>query len=95
MDQKLQSEQRFAVSILKDDQEDLSRHFARQKKLNHVPFERLDGLPVIQNALAQFTCRVYDRHPAGDHFLYIGEIEQIAVNAGLTLIYFNSRYHNN
>jgi flavin reductase (DIM6/NTAB) family NADH-FMN oxidoreductase RutF len=65
----------FAVSILAEGQDDVSRLFARPgpakfRELALAPGQR--GLPVVPGALAHIECEVRAAHPAGDHVLYVG-----------------------
>jgi flavin reductase (DIM6/NTAB) family NADH-FMN oxidoreductase RutF len=70
----------FTLNILDETQTDMLAHFGRGFALDEpafvdVPVERPDdGAPVLSEALACLQCRVVDRHPAGDHDLYIARI---------------------
>ena len=67
----------FAVSILRRDQEDLSRRFATPgpKSLEDVPLRTAQtGAPVFRDALAWVDCRLTERLPGGDHEIFIGRI---------------------
>lgn len=84
---------RFAVSVLRADQQRLSDHFAgRPVELDDDPFESLDGHPVVRRALAQLLCRTSARHPVGDHDLFVGRVERVRVADGAPLLYFRSDY---
>ena len=85
----------FAVSLLAEGQDDVSRLFARAgpdkfAQLSMVAGER--GLLLVPGALAHLECEVRDAHPAGDHVLYVGEIVSIAVKPGRPLVYHRSGY---
>lgn len=74
---------RYAVSILRHDQEDYSSHFAGWPVEGlEVQFERRHDYPVLPDALAYFVCKVVDAHPAGDHTLFIGQVEYLEHDAG-------------
>ena len=85
----------FAVSILAEGQDDVSRLFARP---GPAKFRELalsagqGGLPVVPGALAHIECVVRAAHPAGDHILYIGEIVALAVQPGRPLLYNRGGY---
>lgn len=67
----------FAVSVLAEDQEDLSTHFATYQgdRFATVPHDTdLHGVPVLTGAAARFSCRTAQVIPAGDHCVLIGEI---------------------
>lgn len=94
MHQLLTTNDRFGVSVLAENQRELSVHFAG------VPFESLDipfveesGVPLIGGGVAYLIARVVDRHPAGDHTLYIGRVEYLQQIEGRPLLFFASKYH--
>lgn len=68
---------RFAVSILAEGQEDIANTFAGYKgdRFARVA-HRLDdhGIPVIDGAIAHFSCTTHQVLPAGDHSILIGEV---------------------
>jgi len=85
----------FAVSLLAEGQDDVSRLFARAgpEKFAQLPMvagER--GLLLVPGALAHVECEVRAAHPAGDHVLYVGEIVSIAVKPGRPLVYHRGGY---
>jgi flavin reductase (DIM6/NTAB) family NADH-FMN oxidoreductase RutF len=86
----------FAVNVLATGQEWLSRLFAStsEDKFAGLTFrEGRAGLPLLEGVLAALTCRVVARHPAGDHTIFIGQVEEAGVNATPTpLVYFDSAY---
>jgi flavin reductase (DIM6/NTAB) family NADH-FMN oxidoreductase RutF len=88
----------FAVSILAEDQLELSNRFA-SKKDEWRRFEGLEcergptGAPFIPGALATLDCRVRSAHEAGDHVIYVGEVEHILIRDKAPLLYFHHRYH--
>lgn len=85
----------FAVSILAEDQEEISRRFARSgnDKLRGFTFaEGLQRLPLVPGALAQIQCRVRSFHQEGDHWLWVGEVLAVSVHAGRPLLYQRGEY---
>lgn len=88
----------FSVSILAEGQEDLSNRFARAED-EHRRFEGLvcddgaTGCPRIPSAVAWLDCRVVQAIEAGDHVVYIGEVERAAREERRPLLYHGGRYH--
>jgi flavin reductase (DIM6/NTAB) family NADH-FMN oxidoreductase RutF len=86
---------RFAISVLHEEQKELSAHFARSGRDR---FETVDwrpgetGPPVLSDALAILECTVTQMVEAGDHVVVIGEVAHAAWREGRPLIYFNSGY---
>ncbi|MBI2458538.1 MAG: flavin reductase family protein [candidate division NC10 bacterium] len=72
----------FAVNLLRDDQEHLSRQFARKdaRKFEGIAYRPgVTGAPILPGVLAHVECRVQARHPGGDHTIFVGE----AVDSGV------------
>lgn len=67
----------FAVNILSEGQEKISNIFASHKgdRFAGVPYQTdAHGVPLIEGATAQFSCRQHQVIPAGDHCVLIGEV---------------------
>jgi len=75
MHARIIASERFAVSVLGTAQQDISNHFAGRIEVETMPeFERLDGLPVIADALVQVSTRLQHSYPCGDHTLFVGRV---------------------
>jgi 4-hydroxyphenylacetate 3-hydroxylase, reductase component len=71
------SSDHFAVNILREGQEDISRRFSRSldDKWTDFDFETWDtGCPILANALAVFECRMAYTYQGGDHVIFVGEV---------------------
>ncbi|MGN6526743.1 MAG: flavin reductase family protein [Burkholderiaceae bacterium] len=85
----------FAVNVLSQDQIELSRRFARP---SHARFDEgswrdgQGGAPVLAGCVAVFECRRHSHHEAGDHLLFIGEVERIGGSAEAPLVYHAGHY---
>lgn len=89
---------RFAVNVLRDEHRDLATMLAK-KGAHDVPPEALEegpaGVPVVKHALAQFVCRVDQRHDGGDHVIFIGHVEHFGhMEEGRPLIYYRGKYRS-
>ena len=88
---------RFAVNILGENQEEISRRFARPGQ-DH--FEGLDvaegpdGLPLIPGCIAYLACTVHDVVEAGDHDIVLANVEhcEATANGGNPLLFFQGGY---
>jgi flavin reductase (DIM6/NTAB) family NADH-FMN oxidoreductase RutF len=95
----LKMQRRFGVNILRSDQQPLSEHFAKphpppeeERQLN-VQFEWTDtGIPLLTGVLGQLACNVAARFMAGDHTIFIGEVESIQEGEGDPLLYHRRHY---
>jgi flavin reductase (DIM6/NTAB) family NADH-FMN oxidoreductase RutF len=47
---------------------------------------------VLRGALAYLECRLQSAQDAGDHTIFIAEVEEVLVRAGKPLLYFQSGY---
>ena len=90
---RVRSSSKFAVNILSEEQETYSRIFAGQSE-GDVEFEKLAGLPVLPNALAQVACEVSAEHVEGDHTLFIGKVIDIHLEDGEPLLFFGGKYRS-
>jgi len=85
----------FAVNFLALGQEDLSRRFAVSggDKFSEVTFRRgHTGAPVLPGALGHVECRIADIFEAGDHTIFIGQVESADTQDGEPLLYFRGTY---
>lgn len=93
--EKIKKSKNYAVNILSAGQQDLSMIFAGQiKERQDVAFDNLDGLPVINGALAQMICNVVSIHEEGDHSLFIGKVINIHLEDHEPLLFFNGKYRS-
>lgn len=73
--------ERFCVNVLAADQQHLGEFFANMTELDEDPFEAEatttveTGAPVFEGSIAYIDCTVWDDLPAGDHTIYVGEVE--------------------
>jgi flavin reductase (DIM6/NTAB) family NADH-FMN oxidoreductase RutF len=65
----------FAINLLREDQEDLSRHFASKDVDKFDAVSWRDGetdAPILEGTLAHVECRTASCHSAGDHTIFLG-----------------------
>jgi flavin reductase ActVB len=85
----------FGVSVLAEDQQELSTRFAQQGAVRfdgvactHAP----EGPAVLDGALVHLVCRRSAEYPGGDHAIIVGEVERVEVHEGAPLLYVDRRY---
>jgi flavin reductase (DIM6/NTAB) family NADH-FMN oxidoreductase RutF len=86
----------FAINVLASDQHVLSRQFAtpsEDKFAGADVVEGIAGVPLLKGAVATFQCRTVARHDAGDHVIYIGEVEAYEGAGGAPLVFHSGKYH--
>ena len=89
---------RFVVNVLSAHQQAVSDQFAyldAEERLFSVAYE-LDesGLPILDGAVAHLACRVQRVEEAGDHLIFIGEVESGDVAEGDPLLYYRGAYRD-
>ena len=85
----------FAVNVLREEQIDLSQHFASSKSERFESLSwhaGLHGAPVLESVLAVVECSMHAIVEAGDHTIFIGFVEHAECHEGAPLLYFASAY---
>ena len=83
----------WRISVLANDQDHFAAHFAAQQASPVEPrFVWREGLPLLDGALAHVACRIVDAHRAGDHVLWIGEVEHLYHRDGEPLLFYTGRF---
>jgi flavin reductase (DIM6/NTAB) family NADH-FMN oxidoreductase RutF len=96
----LHSKKRFGVNVLREDQRAISEYYARPERTQEnaevgagARFERTKhGTPMLQGSLAYLECRLRSAEVAGDHTIFIAEVEDVVVRDGEPLLFFRGGY---
>jgi flavin reductase (DIM6/NTAB) family NADH-FMN oxidoreductase RutF len=96
----LHARKRFGVNVLAHDQRAVSEYYARPSPTHQhaeheagARFERTEkGTPILHGALAYLECRLHTSQDAGDHTIFIAEVEDVVVREGEPLLYFRGAY---
>jgi len=91
---------RFGVNILCETQEAISQYYANPERVHSraeeeagAKFDRTEhGTPVLRGALAYLECRLHSAQDAGDHTIFIAEVEDVVVREGDPLLFFKGKY---
>lgn len=95
---RLHAKKRFGVNVLSADQRSISEYYALPEPLqkhaeSNARFDRTThGTPVLHGALAYLECRLHTAQDAGDHTIFIAEVEEARVSEGEPLLYFQGNY---
>jgi len=89
----------FAVNILAEEQEIISRHFAgagQEQAPEGLNFEIIEDCPVLDGTLAAVACKVDKVLDSGDHFMILGQVMAVRYQeeAEKPLLYYRGRYHH-
>jgi flavin reductase len=96
----LHAKKRFGVNILGENQRAISEYYARPESTHeHAEVEagaRFDhtalGTPILHGALAYLECRLNSTQDAGDHTIFVAEVEEVVVRKGDPLLFFRGKY---
>ncbi len=85
---------RYGINFLAESQASFSSHFGgRPVEGLALPFTFSDGTPLLEGSLAQLVVRPVDVHVAGDHVLYISQVEQVKLGEQRKpLVFHSGRY---
>jgi 3-hydroxy-9,10-secoandrosta-1,3,5(10)-triene-9,17-dione monooxygenase reductase component len=85
----------FAVHILSADQETLSTRFASKAidRFEGLTLDRGPGnIPMLQDCMARFTCKLAYQYEGGDHVIFVGETVDFGHSARKPLVFHGGRY---
>jgi len=96
----LHAKKRFGVNVLAENQRAISEYYAsparthdRAEQEANARFDRTPhGTPVLHGALAYLECRLHTSEDAGDHTIFIAEVEDVVVRDGSPLLFFRGQY---
>jgi flavin reductase (DIM6/NTAB) family NADH-FMN oxidoreductase RutF len=95
----LHARKRFGINILSADQRSISDFYARPDRDQKDPassgarFDRTThGTPILHGSLAYLECRLHSAQDAGDHTIFIAEVEEVVVREGDPLLFFRGNY---
>jgi flavin reductase (DIM6/NTAB) family NADH-FMN oxidoreductase RutF len=85
----------YVINVLAAGQEELATRFSRR---GENPFADVEyelsrtGQPILKGVSAWFECHNRSRYPEGDHVIFVGEVEECAVDAQAPLIFHGGRF---
>jgi flavin reductase len=96
----LHNKKRFGINVLCEDQRKISEYYARPERTHDqaeaesgARFDRtVHGTPMLHGAVAYMECRLESAQDAGDHTIFIAEVEDAVVREGQPLLFFRGKY---
>ena len=96
----LHAKKRFGINVLCEDQCSISEYYARPERSHEhaeaeagARFDRTQhGTPMLLGALAYLECRLQSAEEAGDHTIFIAEVEDVVLREGDPLLFFRGKY---
>lgn len=88
---------RFAISVLSEDQRLIGEYYARsvEKRTGDVSVSFTfseSGAAFVDGGLAAMDCHVVDEHEAGDHTIFVGEVDEVQVRPGRPLVFHEGKF---
>ena len=88
---------RFAINVLNEDQQAIAEYYTRPPERRtgdvNIAFSFTErGSAVVDNCLAMMDCHLVNEHEAGDHTIFIAEVDEIRVSSGSPLIFFEGKF---
>ncbi len=96
----LHAKKRFGINVLCEDHRAISEYYARVERSHEnaeaeagARFDRTEhGTPILHGSLAYLECRLHSAEAAGDHTIFIAEVEDVVVREGEPLLFFRGKY---
>lgn len=84
----------FGVNVLAAHQHHLCKQFATPSEDKFAGVKCVAGacVPVIEDTLAYFVCRVVQQYDGGDHVILLGQVEAYKHQAGEGLVFHSGKY---
>jgi flavin reductase (DIM6/NTAB) family NADH-FMN oxidoreductase RutF len=85
----------FGVTLLGDDQSELSTRFAARgaDKWGGIKVRRGQrGFPLMPGGIASFECETYARYDGGDHEILVGRVVSFEATRRDPLLFYGGRY---
>lgn len=84
----------FTVSILAEDHQDVSWHFAGRSRLTEAPWRKDDELPpAVTGSVGWIRCRTSTLHTHGDHLIVVAEVLEFGSDSNIRpLLFFRGDY---
>ncbi len=85
--------QTFAVNMLTEQQQHLSRCFAlnsqdRYEHFCHASYHTAaTGAPIIDDVLAFIDARIVAEYPGGDHVIFLGQVEAMGMQGNIVIMH--------
>ena len=88
---------RFCINILTEDQQNVGEYYAKppEKRTTDTPATVVytnSGSASLEGSLASMDCQVVNEYVAGDHTVFIAEVDEITLGEGRPLIFFEGKW---
>ena len=87
----------FAVNVLSEGQEHLARRFSDREEDDRFAGANWrrgwNGVPILNEVVSYFACRLDQMVEAGDHHILIGRVEHLERGDGRPIVWCERDYH--
>src|SRR5205814_3224919 len=87
---------KLGISIIGSEHESYSRRFSDKnetRRFEGAPFRRgVSSVMLLEDATAQMECQLVGHHEAGDHTIFLAEVERGAMGEARPLVHYGGRY---
>ncbi len=93
--QRMRHTGRFGINLLARRHEPFARRaaLAGADRFAGLEWERgRSGAPMLADALATLECEIIAEHPAGDHWIVIGQVDALHTRIDEPLVFFAGRF---
>lgn len=93
MVQAIREARSFGVTVLRQEQLQIGRHFAdsdlsHADRFKHIRYEMIDECPVIAGGLAEMACAVVQEVCISENVVFYGEVIHVKSQPGEPLVYY-------
>ncbi|MCF1592584.1 flavin reductase family protein [Streptomyces muensis] len=88
---------RWLVHVITDEHTDLAMRFATRgtDKFAQAGFAPNEyGLPTLNGAAVTLECSTYAIHPAGDHTILLGQVDDVRLGDSTPTLYYRRDFHH-
>jgi len=93
---EIQRSRRFGISYVAAGDEALARAFATKsppnEKWRDVDWEERAGAPILERAVAWFSCELLELHGGGDHEIAVGRVLELGASDAEPLVFHAGAY---
>lgn len=97
----VEQQQRIGVNVLREEQEELGRYFARrpEHREGNPEYSYTMGnhnVPHLDGSMVFFNCDIVGAHVYGDHTIYVGEVKEMSrgQDDASPLMFYDSHWYH-
>lgn len=95
----IHEQKQFGINVLARDQTPLAEYFSHPEQSEQearqlgVAFRFSErGTPLLEGSMLQLDCALVSAHVAGDHTVFLAEVESAELHSGSPLLFFAGKY---